>query len=115
VKKLILRIVTLAALPGGTMFAQTMTGTWQGALKVPQAPDGELRTVIKISTTDADHLKAELFSIDQGAQPIPATTVTQSGSTLKFTIALINGSFEGKRSSPSWTRPVWATHATRSF
>jgi uncharacterized protein (TIGR03435 family) len=102
-KKLILWIVTLAALPGDAMFAQTMTGTWQGALKVPQAPNGELRTVIKISTTDADHLKAELFSIDQGAQPIPATTVTQSGSTLKFTIALINGSFEGKLSPDGTT------------
>jgi hypothetical protein len=67
-KKLILWIVTLAALPGDAILAQTMTGTWQGALKVPQAPNGELRTVIKISTTDADHLKAELFSIDQGAE-----------------------------------------------
>jgi len=57
----------------------------------------------KISTTDADHLKAELFSIDQGGQPIPATTVTQSGSTLKFTIALINGSFEGKLSADGTT------------
>ena len=85
-KKLMLWIVALAALPGGTAFAQTMTGTWQGALKIPQAPKGELRIVIKISTTDADRLKAEMFSIDQGGQPIPATTVTQSGSTLQTEI-----------------------------
>lgn len=82
-KKLMLWLVALASLAGGTVFAQTMTGTWQGALKIPQAPKGELRVVIKISTTDADRLKAEMFSIDQGGQPIPATTVTQSGSTLK--------------------------------
>jgi uncharacterized protein (TIGR03435 family) len=97
-KKLMLWIGALAGLPGGTLFAQTMTGTWQGALKVPQAPNGELRVVIKISTTDADRLKAEMFSIDQGAQPIPASAVTQSGSTLKISIATINGNYEGKLS-----------------
>jgi uncharacterized protein (TIGR03435 family) len=102
-KKLMLWTVALAFLPCGAMFAQTMTGTWQGALKVPQAPRGELRIVIKISTTDADRLKAELFSIDQGAQPIPATTVTQSGSTLKMTIAPLNGNYEGKISTDGTT------------
>jgi uncharacterized protein (TIGR03435 family) len=109
-KKLMLWIGALAGLPGGTLFAQTMTGTWQGALKVPQAPNGELRVVIKISTTDADRLKAEMFSIDQGAQPIPASAVTQSGSTLKISIATINGNYEGKLSpdgktiSGTWTQ-----------
>jgi uncharacterized protein (TIGR03435 family) len=97
-KKLMLWILSLAVVPGGALFAQTMTGTWQGALKAPQAPKGELRIVIRISTTDADSLKAEMFSIDQGAQSIPATTVTQSGSTLKMTISAINGSYEGKLS-----------------
>ncbi|HUI80384.1 MAG TPA: TIGR03435 family protein [Bryobacteraceae bacterium] len=102
-KTLMLWIVTLAALSGGALFAQTMTGTWQGALKVPQAPNGELRIVIKISVSDADRLKAEMFSIDQGAQPIPATTVTQSGSTLKITVAPINGNYEGKLSADGAT------------
>ncbi len=102
-KKLMLWLVALASLAGGTVFAQTMTGTWQGALKIPQAPKGELRVVIKISTTDADRLKAEMFSIDQGGQPIPATTVTQSGSTLKIAIAPINGSYEGKLSADGGT------------
>ncbi len=97
-KKLMLWVVAFGSLPGGALLAQTMTGVWQGALKVPQAQNGELRIVIKISTSDADRLKAEMFSIDQGAQPIPATTVTQSGSTLKMTIAAINGNYEGKLS-----------------
>jgi uncharacterized protein (TIGR03435 family) len=97
-KKLMLWVVAFGSLPGGALLAQTMTGVWQGALKVPQAQNGELRIVIKISTSDADRLKAEMFSIDQGAQPIPATTVTQSGSTLKMTIAPINGNYEGKLS-----------------
>jgi uncharacterized protein (TIGR03435 family) len=97
-KKLILGIVGLGAFFGSALFGQTMTGTWQGALKVPQAPNGELRIVLKISTTDKDTLQAEMFSIDQGAQPIKATTVTQSGSTLKMTVTPLNGSYEGKLS-----------------
>lgn len=102
-KKLMLWMVALAALPVPAIFAQTMTGTWQGALKIPQAPNGELRVIIKISTTDADRLKAEMFSIDQGGQPIPATAVTQSGSTLKITIAAVNGNYEGKLSADGAT------------
>src|ERR1700719_3918582 len=97
-KKLTLWIVAFGALPGGALFAQTMTGIWQGALKAPQAPKGELRIVIKISISDADRLKAGMFSIDQGAQPIQATTVTQSGSTLKITVARINGNYDGRLS-----------------
>ena len=99
-QKLMLWMVALAAFPCD---AQTMTGTWQGALKAPQAPNGELRIVIKISISDADRLKAEMFSLDQGAQPIPATTVNQSGSTLKITVAALNGSYEGKLSSDGTT------------
>jgi uncharacterized protein (TIGR03435 family) len=95
-KKLRLWILALAALNAGALFGQTFTGTWQGALKIPQAPNGELRTVVKISTTDADKLAAQLFSIDQGAQPMSASTVSTSGSTLKFAIPRIDGSYEGK-------------------
>jgi hypothetical protein len=44
---------------GGALVAQTLTGTWQGALKVPQARNGELRVVVKISISEADALKAD--------------------------------------------------------
>jgi uncharacterized protein (TIGR03435 family) len=86
----------LAALQGGALVAQTLNGTWQGALKVPQAPNGELRVVVKISISDADKLKADFYSIDQQTPAIPATTVSLSGSTFKMAIAALNGNFEGK-------------------
>ncbi len=54
------------------------------------------RIVIKIFTTDADKLRAQLFSIDQGAQPISANTVSASGPNLKMTIVRLNGTYEGK-------------------
>jgi uncharacterized protein (TIGR03435 family) len=90
-------LVTLAALPVG-LCAQTMVGTWQGALKVPQAPNGELRLVIKLSTTEADHIKAEMFSIDQGGNAMTSNSASQNGSALKFAIAGINATYEGKLS-----------------
>src|SRR5262245_28690545 len=102
-KKLLLGTFALIAFQTGALFGQTFTGTWQGALKVPQAPNGELRIVIKISTTDADKLTAELYRIDQGAQPISATTIAASGSNLKMTITQLNGSYEGRLSADGKT------------
>jgi uncharacterized protein (TIGR03435 family) len=97
-RKLIVFVITLAA-SASALFAQTLTGTWQGALKIPQAPNGELRIVMKISTTPQDTLKAEMYSIDQGGQAIPAGSVKQSGSGLKITVPAINGSYEGSLSA----------------
>jgi len=97
-KKLLVCSFALVALQAGVLFGETFTGTWQGALKVPQAPNGELRIVIKVSTTDADKLAAEFYSIDQGGQPFSATLVTVSGSNLKMTVAPLNGTYEGKLS-----------------
>ncbi len=93
--KYLIAFVMFAALQG-SLFAQALTGTWQGALKIPQAKNGELRVVIKIATTDADKLKADFYSIDQQSPAIPATTVSQSGSTLKMTWPPMNATFEGK-------------------
>ncbi len=45
--------------------AQEITGDWQGKLPVPQAPNGELRLVFRISKVDGSSLKAVIYSIDQ--------------------------------------------------
>ncbi len=96
-------LAVLAAFQGSALIAQTLTGTWQGALKVPQAPNGELRVVIKIATTDADKLKADFYSIDQQTPAIPATTVSLNGSTFKMAITALNGNFEGNVSGDGKT------------
>ena len=92
-------LAALAALQGSALFAQTLTGTWQGALKVPQAPNGELRVVVKISISEGAKLKADMYSIDQQTPALPATGVSLSGSTFKMTIPAVNGNFEGKLSA----------------
>jgi hypothetical protein len=98
-KASMLRIIALAAFSGTALLAQSLVGTWQGTLNVPQAPRGELRTVFKISTTDTDSLKAVMYSIDQGGQPISATSVTVQSSAVKIAVAGIGGTFEGKLSA----------------
>jgi uncharacterized protein (TIGR03435 family) len=97
-KKLMLWLLALAASPVGALFAQNVAGTWQGSLQGPQGRP-PLRIVIKISRADDESLKAVLYSIDQGAQPLNATLITQQGSTVKIAVAAIGGNFEGKLSA----------------
>lgn len=93
-KGLTLWIMALAA-PGSPLLAQNITGTWQGSIKAnPQ----DLRIVIKISLED-NKLNAVAYSIDEGGQPIPASTIAQDGSAIRMTIAAIGSSYEGKLST----------------
>src|SRR4030095_11503794 len=48
---------------------QEITGTWQGKLSSPQAPNGELRLVFKISTADGGALQALVYAIDRDPTP----------------------------------------------
>jgi uncharacterized protein (TIGR03435 family) len=74
---------------------QEISGTWQGRLSSPQAPNGELRLVFKISTADAGALKALVYAIDRDPTPFSATSVTLKGSTLQVSIQLLQAVFEG--------------------
>ncbi len=94
-KKWMLCIIALAALSAGALFAQDLTGTWQGTLQAGR----ELRIVIKISRTDTEALKAVMYSIDQSGQGISASAITLQGSTLKMSVAGIGGTYEGKLSA----------------
>ena len=95
-KKLMLLAMAFAAMPGGALFAQVITGTWQGSLELPQGR--ALRTVFKISRADDESLKAVFYSIDQNPTPISVTSITQQGSSVKMVIAAIGGSYDGKLS-----------------
>lgn len=92
-KKPMMWIIALAALPGSALRAQNITGVWQGSLQGPQGP--ALRVVMKISLVD-DKLKAVSYSIDQNPTPIPASAITRDGSSLKIALAAIGGGWEGK-------------------
>jgi hypothetical protein len=86
-------MTAFAAVSG--LLAQNINAAWQGSLKIgPQT----LRIVFKISIDGGDHLKAEMYSIDQGSGAIPASAVTRDGAAVKIVIARIGANFEGKLS-----------------
>jgi len=92
--KIFTRCFFALTLSGSALFAQNLAGTWQGAL---QTPNRELRTVIKISTTPADTLQAQFYSIDQNSPAIPAS-VTVQGSNVKISVPGIGGTYDAKLS-----------------
>src|ERR1700733_9784447 len=87
-------IVALTALSASALWAQDITGAWQGTLHLAAGKD--LRTVVKISKAETGSLKAIFYSIDQGGQGFPASAITLQNATLKFAIAAIGGTYEGK-------------------
>lgn len=91
-KLMVLTFLACSTLP---LLAQNLTGTWQGTLQVPQA-GRSLRIVFKISRADDESLKATMYSIDQGGQPLAASAAAQQGTTVKLTFAGLGISYEGK-------------------
>jgi uncharacterized protein (TIGR03435 family) len=82
---------------------QDITGTWQGKLMVPQAPNGELRIVFKILKVDEGALKATFYMIDRPVPGLPASDVAIQGSNVTITIPGIGGTYEGKLDADATT------------
>jgi uncharacterized protein (TIGR03435 family) len=111
--------VVLAAMFGTGALAQDLSGNWQGTLKAGR----DLRVIFTLSKGDKDTWTAKMYSIDQGAQPIPVSSVTQHESNIKMSVEMIGGTFEGKLSDDgktmtgAWTQglqplPLILVHAT---
>jgi uncharacterized protein (TIGR03435 family) len=78
---------------------QSIADTWQGTLHAGR----DQRTVVKISKADGGGYKAVFYSIDQGGDGIPVTKITLDGTTVKMTLTMINGTYEGKLSPDGTT------------
>src|ERR1043166_5412863 len=92
-----LRVCLFALAASGVLLAQNLVGTWQGTLTAPNGRN--LRLVMKISRTDDETLKAVFYSIDQGGQPINASSVAQQATGVKVGLVAIGGSWGGKLGS----------------
>jgi uncharacterized protein (TIGR03435 family) len=99
--------------------AQGIADTWQGTLHAGK----DLRTVVKISKADDGGYKAVFYSIDQGGDGLPVTSITVDGPTVKMTLRRIDATYEGKLSpdgktiNGNWTMgpsplPLVLTRAT---
>lgn len=75
--------------------ASGAAGTWQGTLTPPNGKG--LRIVMKVTTADGKW-SAVMYSIDQGGQPMKASSVTVNGDTVNVDVSLIGGAFAGKLS-----------------
>jgi len=108
--KSIMRVAALVALRGGTLFAQSLAGAWQGPMQVSQAPGDILRVVFKISVNVAGALTGDMFSIDQGGRAT-APEITLVGSAVKIVMPSIGATYLGKMSADGnsitgkWTGP----------
>src|ERR1700676_1817857 len=96
--KSIIRVAALVALQGGTLFAQSLAGTWQGPMQVSQTPGDILRVVFKISTTIAGTLTGDMYSIDQGGRAA-TPEVTLKGSAVKIAMPSIGATYLGRMSA----------------
>lgn len=119
-KKCLLLILSFAALMGGVLRAQDLTGNWQGTLKAGK----DLRIIVKVEKGDDGKLKGKMYSIDQTPNPFPSSGFTFAGGEMKFLIPMIDGSYTGKLSSDgktingTWTQggnplPLVLTLATK--
>ena len=87
-----------ATAPATPAASTDIVGIWQGTLHIAQA-NKDLRSEIRIAKDNKGVLKATLYSIDQGGQPIAASKTTFENGTLTFSIDMIGARYEGKMSA----------------
>ena len=89
-------LIAISVLAANSLLAQDLTGIWQGAVKNPDTQQ-ELRTVIRIASSQGSKVTGTFYSIDQTFLAFPAT-ITVQGSTVKMNIPGIAATYEGKLS-----------------
>jgi pimeloyl-ACP methyl ester carboxylesterase len=95
-RKKTLRIGACAALLVGALCAQDISGNWQGTVK---AGNLELRAILRVSRSVSGGWDATLSSIDQSPDwgaGLPVDSLTFDGSSVRFKIDALHGSYDGK-------------------
>jgi len=95
----VLWITVLSVLVTGTLYAQDITGDWQGTLKTPT----EERLIVRIKKELDGSLQVRIVLVDRGARDwgagAPANTVSLDGSDFRFRVDALKGTFEGELSA----------------
>jgi len=98
---MMLWIVAVVVLSGSSLYAQDISGDWQGILK-GSAQGGDLRLVLRIGKNDRGDWSAMFYSINQGTAGLDGAAVTSlalQGQDLKFSIPDLRATYEGKLSA----------------
>lgn len=103
-----------------------LAGDWQGTLVFPGRdgqPGARFRLVLRIAKEVGGGWSALNYSIDQGPQPMHTSDVSLKGSTFRFAIPSLGGSYEGQVSADgnaikgAWTQgtalPLMFVRATK--
>lgn len=94
-KNVWLRIGISVVLAGSGLWAQDISGDWQGTLKAGR----DLRVILHIEKTENGSLTGKLYSIDQSPDSVRASSVSFKDSALEAKFDLIMASYEGKVSA----------------
>lgn len=103
--KLAFLLLLISSFSASTLRAQDVVGQWQGTVQTSHP----LRVVLKVAKT-AGQLRAYLISIDQSPEYIPVTNFSASQGEVKFSVAMVQGTYQGKVSADgteingSWTQ-----------
>ena len=114
--KQVVLLSALAVIPGVPLFGLDIAGSWQGFLQSPQGPP--FRILIKISSVGGESLKAVLFNIDQGAQPLYPSSVSLQGRNLTIVVASQRANYDGRLNgngssiAGTWTQGGYTTPMT---
>jgi non-heme chloroperoxidase len=93
--KSVLHIMSFTALLHTTLCAQDISGIWQGTVKAGK----DLRVILEFENDKKGGWTGKVYSIDQGPDATPITSVVLQGSDLKLSIDLTGSTYEGKLSA----------------
>ena len=85
--------VVFAGLAAGGLHAQDIAGDWQGTL---QAGTQQLRIILHIGKDSNGGWNGKVYSIDQGPDAIPISSMKLDAANLKFEVDAVGGKYEGK-------------------
>ena len=86
----------MAILANGLLSAQDIASDWQGTIKYGKS---EERVVVTIAKVAGGGWTASEVTPDDGSNPVPASSVTFDGSTLKIVFDRIRATYEGTLSA----------------
>jgi uncharacterized protein (TIGR03435 family) len=89
--------VSGSPLAAPTYNSHDIAGDWQGTLEFPVAghPNAKYRLVLRVAKAPDGGWTALNYSIDQSPEPMHTSDVSLKGSTFKFSIPSLHGSYEG--------------------
>src|SRR5215831_6742291 len=88
------RALLFPILAASGLYAQELTGTWQGEVNTRENPQ-HLRTVLKVSPQDGGVFRASFYSIDQTYLSFPATITLKNG-VVRLQIPGIGADYDAK-------------------